>query len=70
MEESKWKPFRNLLNKKDRKMFDEMFSISRLYNSACVMAARQVVIHSILMSILHEHHRKLKELEKEAKQDE
>ena len=31
-ERSKWKIFRQRLDKKDRKMFDEMFSYSRLYN--------------------------------------
>lgn len=39
IEEPKWRPFRLLLNEKDRKMFDEMFSYARLYNSACMMAA-------------------------------
>jgi hypothetical protein len=33
IEEPKWRPFRLLLNEKDRKMFDEMFSYARLYNS-------------------------------------
>jgi hypothetical protein len=30
----KWRPFRKLLDKQDRKIFDEMFSYSRLYNAA------------------------------------
>lgn len=34
MERTKWKSFRALLGKKDKKLFDEMFSYSRLYNSA------------------------------------
>jgi hypothetical protein len=34
MERSKWKIFRQRLDKKDRKEFDKMFSYSRLYNSA------------------------------------
>ena len=34
-EEREWKVFRNAIDKSDRKIFDEMFSISRLYNSAC-----------------------------------
>jgi hypothetical protein len=34
MEKAEWKPFRNALDKKDRKKFDEMlFDIPRLYIS-------------------------------------
>ena len=29
----KWRPFRKMLDKQYRKVFDEMFSYSRLYNS-------------------------------------
>jgi hypothetical protein len=35
IEEGEWKPFRNALDKSDRKKFDEMFDIPRLYISAC-----------------------------------
>jgi len=59
MEISKWKPFRKLLNKKDRKVFDEMLSIPRFYNVAGTMAARPVLIHVILMSIIFEHYKQL-----------
>ena len=38
-EEGEWKVFRNALDKSERKLFDEMFSISHLYNSACSCAA-------------------------------
>jgi hypothetical protein len=35
MEKEEWKPFRNALDKSDRKKFDEMiFDIPRLYISA------------------------------------
>jgi hypothetical protein len=60
IEEPKWRPFRLLLNEKDRKMFDEKFSYARLYNSACMMAAWSVVIHAVLMSILFEHYKQLR----------
>ena len=59
MEISKWKPFRKLLNKKDRKVFDEMLSIPRFYNVAGTMAARPVLIHVMLMSIIFEHYKQL-----------
>jgi len=63
MERWKWKPFRQALDKKDRKMFDEMFSYSRLYNSAGSSACRPVIVHPILMSIIIEHYKQLKNLE-------
>jgi hypothetical protein len=55
-----------VIGQKYRKLFDEMFSYVILYNSACMLVARPVVIHSILMSILLKHYRQLKELEKES----
>jgi hypothetical protein len=35
MEKEEWKPFRNALDKSDRKKFDDRFDIPRLYTSAC-----------------------------------
>lgn len=52
MEEREWKPFRNALDKSDRKKFDEMFDIPRLYTSACSYAVQPVRLYPILMSIL------------------
>jgi len=63
-EELKWRKFRSRLNKDDRKQFDEMFSISRQYNSACSNSTRPIVIHSIIMSILLHHYKQLMELMK------
>ncbi|MGA9152911.1 MAG: hypothetical protein WBZ36_20225 [Candidatus Nitrosopolaris sp.] len=48
MEEKEWKPFRNSLDKADRKIFDEMFSIAHLYNSASSYAAKPIRIQPIL----------------------
>jgi len=70
MERRKWKPFRQALDKSDRKMFDEMFSYSRLYNSACSMACRPVLIHPILMSIIFEHYKQLRKIVSETLTDE
>ena len=56
----KWRTFRKLLDKRDRKMFDEMLSIPRLYNAAGTMACRLVLIHVILMSIIFEHYKQLR----------
>ena len=65
MEIRKWRPFRKLLNKQDRKKFDEMFSYSRLYNSAGSNACRPELIHPILMSIILEHYKQLTKLSTE-----
>ena len=59
IEQSKWRSFRYNLDKKDRKIFDELFSISRLYNSACSNCARPMVIQCILMSIIFHHYKQL-----------
>lgn len=67
MERNKWKIFRQGLDKKDRKMFDQMFCYSKLYNSAGSNACRPQLIHPILMSILLEHYKQLKKMEKSTK---
>lgn len=51
-EELRWRKFRSRLNKDDRKKFDEMFSTSRLYNSACANSARPIVLECVIMSII------------------
>jgi hypothetical protein len=58
----KWRPFRKLLDKQDRKKFDELLSIPRLYNSAGTMACRPVLSHVILMSVIFEHYKQLNKL--------
>ncbi|HEX5920181.1 MAG TPA: hypothetical protein VFY55_00210 [Nitrososphaeraceae archaeon] len=69
IERNKWKIFRQRLDKKDRKIFDEMFSYSRLYNSAGSNACRPQLIHPIIMSIIFEHYKQLKKLEEIIKKD-
>ena len=59
MERARWRDFRSLLNRKDRKSFDEMFSYVRFYNSACMMQASPVVFHSVIMSIVFQHYKQL-----------
>lgn len=63
IERTKWKQFRSLLDKKDRKMFDQMYHCVKLHNTACMMACRPVVIHAVLMSIIFEHYKQLQKLE-------
>jgi hypothetical protein len=62
IEKREWKPFRDLLSKSDRKIFDEMFSIARLYNSACSYAANPIKINPIFMSIIFHHYKQLGKL--------
>ena len=54
-ERNKWKIFRQQLNKKDRKKFDEMLDYSRLYNSAGSNACGPILIRirmNIFISLL------------------
>lgn len=51
-EELRWRKFRSKLGKDDGKKFDEMFSTSRLYNSACANSARPIVLECIILSII------------------
>ena len=64
IEERKWKPFRNSLDKRDRKIFDEMFSLARLYNSSSYYCVRPIRIQAILMSIIFHHYKQLFQLAK------
>ena len=52
MEQAEWKPFRNALDKSDRKKFDDMWDIPRWYVSACSYSVQYVRLHPILMSML------------------
>jgi hypothetical protein len=67
-QEEEWKKFRQTLdNKSDRKVFDNiMFSIARLYNSACsYYAANPIRIQPIFMSIIFHHYKQLLKLKEE-----
>jgi hypothetical protein len=64
LEEKESKPFRKYLNKNDKKSFDYMFSIARVYNSACSYATTiPIRIYPIMMSIVFHHYKILKDLE-------
>ena len=58
-EQEEWKPFRNALDKKDRKRFDEMWELPKFYISACSNSVQYVRLHPILMSILLYHYKPL-----------
>jgi hypothetical protein len=61
MEKEDWKPFRNALDKSDRKKFDEMFELPKFYISACSNSVQYVRLHPTLMSILLYHYKQLRE---------
>jgi hypothetical protein len=63
MEKAKWKPFRAMLDKNDKKLFDQMLSYPKMYNSAGSNAVRPVLLEPILMSIAFEHYKQLTNLE-------
>jgi hypothetical protein len=63
MERARWRDFRSkLANMKDKKVFDQMFSYVRYYNSNCMMQASPVIFHSVMMSILFHHYKQLMKL--------
>jgi len=64
-EQKEWKSFRQTLDKKDRKTFDDMFSIAHLYNSACSFAAKPIRIQPIFMSIIFHHYKQLMKIREE-----
>ena len=68
MEKEEWKSFRKALDKMDRKIFDDMFDISILYNSASAYSAKYIRIHPIFMSIIFHHYKKLTEISERIKQ--
>jgi hypothetical protein len=60
-EKQEWKSFRNALDKSERKDFDEMWDIPRLYVSARSNSVQLVPLHPIIISILFHHYKELKE---------
>jgi hypothetical protein len=68
MEKEEGKPFRNALDKSDRKKFDDMFDIPRFYISVCSNSVQYVRLHPILMSILLYHYKQLTECTEQVKQ--
>jgi hypothetical protein len=63
-----WKPFRNALDKKGRKEFNDMFDIPRFYISACSNSVQLVPLHPIIILILFHHYAELKECMTEVEQ--
>jgi hypothetical protein len=68
MEKEEWKPFRNALDKSDRKKFDEMWDLPKWYISACSDSVQYVRLHPILISILLYHYKQLTQCISEVEQ--
>jgi hypothetical protein len=62
MEKEEWKPFRNALDKSEKKQFDDMFDIPRLYLLACSNSCQLVPLQPIMMSIIFHHYKELTEI--------
>ena len=60
-EKAEWKTFRSALDKSERKEFDQMWDITRLYVSACSNSVQLVPLQPIIISILFHHYEELKE---------
>jgi hypothetical protein len=58
-EKCEWRDYRKYLDESERKEFDDMFAIPRLYISACSGAVSLVRIYPIFVSILFHHYREL-----------
>lgn len=61
---NEWKGFKKSLPKADKKVFHDMFSVSALYNSACVCCTKPIRIQPIFMSILLDHCKELLKLQR------
>ncbi|HEX9191881.1 MAG TPA: hypothetical protein VF847_07280 [Candidatus Deferrimicrobiaceae bacterium] len=63
-EEASWAPFRRALRREDRVLLDELFAAARFHTAACAFSGRAVPFEAILMSMLVEERRAIRELEK------
>ena len=61
-EESEWKDYRKHLDKGERKDFDDMVAIPRLYLSACSGAVKLARIFPIFISIALHHYKELSQM--------
>lgn len=61
-EEESWRPFRRALRREDRELFDELFAAARYHTAACVCSGRAVPFEAILMSVLIEERRAVRDL--------
>src|SRR5512139_489305 len=63
-EEASWAPFRRALRREDRELLDDLFAAARYHTAACAAGGRAVPFEAILLSMLVEERRALRELER------
>jgi hypothetical protein len=61
-EEASWKTFRRALRKEDRELLDALFADARYHTAACACSGRPVPFEAVLISILVEARRAVREL--------
>ena len=61
-EEESWRGFRRALRREDRELFDALFAAARYHTAACTCSGRVVPFDAILMSILIEERRSVRDL--------
>ena len=63
-EEASWSAFRRALRKEDRELLDDLFAAARYHTAACAAGGRAVPFEAVLMSVLLEERRAIRELER------
>ncbi len=64
-EKQEWESFRNALDKFERKEFDEMWDIPKLYITSCSSSVSLVPFHPTAISILFHHYKEMMECKKQ-----
>ena len=59
-----WKPFREALRIDERELFDNMMELARERASAGSAAVRYVITEAMFMTLIFQHHRILKKIER------
>ena len=67
-EKKEWNPFGDALYKNERKGFEDMWDIPKLYNSACSNSVQLVPLLPIFTSILFQHYKELLEYNREVEE--
>jgi len=67
-EEASWSSFRRALRKEDRELLDDLFAAARHHTAACAFAGRPVPFEAILLSMLLEERRAVRELERKVEE--
>ena len=63
-ERDEWMKFRRVLRKEDQHAFDELFDIAKYHSPAFAYASRPVPTEPVFMSILLEHQKLIRRLQK------